>query len=112
MKKMAFMSRHPASAKQHQLAAEAGYQLVDVGDADGFRVAQDGVLERIADEFDAVAVVHAAAALRFIAAMPVAIFENANRAPVGETPQFEAVNLFIYNLNYAGGVDEVWGPSR
>lgn len=46
----------------------------------------------------AAAVVHPAAALRLAPDFFVGVFQNANRAPVGQPPQFEAVALHVFNL--------------
>lgn len=51
-----------------------------------------------AGAFEAVAVVHPAAALRLAPDFFVGVFQNANRAPVGQPPQFEAVALHVFNL--------------
>lgn len=94
MKRMAFVSRHSPTEAQLALAAAHGYELVHVGDRDGFALDPS----EFAD-FEAVAVVHAAAAARLlIAGVPVAVFRNGNRAPEGAPPLFEAVDLVIYGL--------------
>lgn len=92
MKMMAFVTRHSPTDQQRQLAKEQGYDLVWVGDRDAFTI---NPLEF--EKYDAVAVVHAASAMRLLTSgFVVGIFENANRAPEGEKPTFEAVALHIY----------------
>ena len=92
MKRMAFVSRHAPTEAQAALAAAHGYELVPVGDRDGFTLDPSELAA-----YDAVAVVHAAAAARLlIAGVPVAVFRNGNRAPEGAPPQFEAVGLEVY----------------
>ncbi len=96
---LAFLSRHEPTDRQRELAREHGFEdLVHVGDVDGFHDDLDALLADAAGHpFAAVAVVHAAAAVRlYSTGWRVALFENANRAPVGERPQFEATALHLY----------------
>lgn len=92
----AFISRHEPTEAQHALAALQGVSLQHVGDADAFSVSTDFVDGH--GEFEGVVVVHPAAALRLAPSFLVGVFENANRAPVGEKPQFEAVSFQVYDL--------------
>lgn len=94
--KFAFISRHMPTDGQIAMAADQGIELVHVGDADAFTVSPSFVAAHGA--FDGVVVVHPAAALRLAPSFLVGVFENANRAPVGEKPQFEAVSFHIFNL--------------
>lgn len=94
--KFAFISRHAPTEGQIELAANEDIELVPVGDADAFTVSPSWVDDHGA--FDGVVVVHPAAALRLASSYLVGIFENANRAAIGEKPQFEAVALHIYDL--------------
>jgi hypothetical protein len=48
--------------------------------------------------FEGAVVVHPAAALRLAGCFIIGIFENANRAPAGEKPQFEAKALYLFDL--------------
>lgn len=96
MMMMAFISRHKPTGRQVELAREQGFELLHVGDADAFRVGPGFVHE--AGPFEAVAVVHPAAALRLCGEFIVGVFENANRAKDGERPQFEAVALHVWDL--------------
>ena len=94
--KFAFISRHLPTDGQIKLAADQGIDLIHVGDADAFTVSPswvDGL-----GVFDGVAVVHPAAALLLCSSFLVGVFENSNRAPEGERPQFEASALHIYDL--------------
>lgn len=97
MQKFAFISRHLPTQGQVDMAAERGIELIHVGDADAFSVTPEWVHSR-GGLFDGVVVVHPAAALRLAPHFLVAIFENANRAPVGAPPQFEAVGLQVFDL--------------
>ena len=78
------------------MAAEQHVELVHLGDHDAFTV--DPGFVGNAGAFDGVVVVHPAAAMRLADTFMVGVFENANRAPVGEKPQFEAQALHIYDL--------------
>lgn len=94
--KFAFISRHLPTEGQIALAAAEGIELAHVGDADAFTVSPAWVDER--GSFDGVIVVHPAAALQLATTYLVGVFENANRAPVGEKPQFEAQALHLFDL--------------
>ena len=96
MKKFAFISRHVPTESQHALAAQEGIELTHIGDADAFSVTSSFVYN--AGAFEGVVVVHPAAALRLAPEFVVGVFENANRAPVGEKPQFEAVSFHLFDL--------------
>jgi hypothetical protein len=96
MQRFAFISRHEPTAKQVVLASEQAIDLIPIGDADAFTVAPSFVDHQGA--FEGVVVVHPAAALRLAGSFVVGVFENANRAPIGEKPQFEAVALHLYDL--------------
>lgn len=88
---MEFVSRHPPTDRQVQLAGKAGYVLVHVGDDDGFNAPLRAGC--------AVAVVHPASAIRYFAdGRTVGIFQNANRAPEGAPPSFVAAALHIYSI--------------
>jgi len=94
--RFAFISRHAATQGQIELAKERGITLVPIGDKDAFTVVPGDIDAEGA--FDGVIVVHPAAAMRLAPAFLVGVFENANRAPEGERPTFEAVALHIFNL--------------
>lgn len=102
MIKLAFISRHEPTKSQHELAKDQGYALVHVGDADAFTVSADFVHH--AGPFEGVVVVHPAAALRLAPQFLVGVFENANRAPVGEPPRFEAASFHVFDLRYVFGL--------
>jgi len=94
MKRLAFISRHHPTATQFELANESGYELVHVGDVDAFSDDLDVVKEM---GCDAVCCVHPAIAMKAAAlGYPVSVFENGNRAPEGEKPQFFAKKLWLY----------------
>jgi hypothetical protein len=96
MKKFLFISRHTPTAEQHDLAADMMVELHHVGDADAFSVTQGWVDDQGA--FEGVVVVHPNAALLLAPRFLIGVFENANRAPVGEAPQFLAVAFHIHDL--------------
>lgn len=93
MRKFAFVTRHQPTPAQTIIAARAGIALIPVGDRDGFTFDPT----EFGGEYDGVIVVHPAAALRASACgWAVGIWENANRAPEGAPPRFEAVSLHLY----------------
>jgi len=101
MKNFAFISRHVPTAEQLALAADQGIALVRVGDADAFAVCNSFVHQKEGDMdviFEGVVVVHPAAAMRLCKDFAVGVFENANRAPAGEKPQFVAKALHVYDV--------------
>ena len=102
MKKMIFVSRHSPSGAQSDMAQEQGYDLLHVGDVNAFDV--NAVRDLIAaHQPDAVACVHPVVALTAVSAgCAVGIFENANRAPEGAPPKFEAAALHIYVASLDG----------
>lgn len=93
MKKFAFISRHTPTDSQISIAAEKGIELVSVGDRDAFTVSPNEF-----KEFDGAVVVHPAMAMRLCSHMCIGVFNNVNRAPVGEKPQFEATELHLYSV--------------
>ena len=94
--KFAVVSRHAPTSEQHQLANEQGIELDFVGDADAFHITSS--LLKKNGEFDGVVVVHPAAAMRLCGEFLVGVFENANRAPLGEKPQFFARSFHVYDM--------------
>jgi len=99
MFKYAFVSRHAPTPEQVALAAKAKIELVPVGDLDAFTVDAKTVRELCPGALGAV-VVHPAAAVRLLfSGLPVGVFENANRAPVGQPPQFEAKALHLFSAD-------------
>ncbi len=99
MKRFAFISRHTPTPEQIELAAAQDIELVAIGDLDAFTVEAEDVAA--SGEYDGVVVVHPAAALNLIRAFPVGIFENGNRAPEGERPQFFAQALHVWEAHGA-----------
>lgn len=96
MMKFAFISRHTPTSDQIRLAADQGIELISIGDFDAFNASPSQVDSFGA--FEGVIVVHPAAALRLAGSFLVGVFENANRAPEGERPQFEALALHVHDL--------------
>jgi hypothetical protein len=105
MMKFAFVSRHVPTPRQYELAQEKGIELVPVGDLDGFT----GDFHALPSDLVGAVVVHAGAALRAMTALGmVGVFENANRAPEGQPPQFEAVALHLWRDGSYFGLDPGW----
>ena len=100
MKTLLFISRHRATPSQRALAAAQEYSLLESEDLDAFAPLAD--LNRRMDAIKAdghfgVVVVHPVIALvAHLAGLAVGVFQNANRAAVGETPRFEAVSLLVF----------------
>ncbi|MFA7175344.1 MAG: hypothetical protein WC340_18360 [Kiritimatiellia bacterium] len=94
--RFAFVSRHTPTDGQLQIAKEYGIELIHIGDRDAFSVGVNDIDE--AGAFDGVVVVHPAAALRLAGTFLIGVFENANRAPEGAPPQFEAKSLHIFDM--------------
>ena len=98
MDRFAFVSRHEPTDSQRMLAAKASIELVMVGDRDGFTLNSDEF-----KEFQGVVVVHAQAAMRaLISGLKVGVFNNANRAPLGEKPRFETTSLVVSKTEKLG----------
>lgn len=99
MYKYAFISRHEATPEQVALAQKANIELVPVGDMDAYTIEAAKVWELCPNAVGAV-VVNAAAAVRLLfSGLPVAVFENGNRAPEGAPPQFEAKALHLFSAD-------------
>ena len=94
MKQFAFISRHTITTEQHKLAAEGDIKLVPIGDLNAFNVT--AAMIDAFGPFDGVIVVHPAAAMRLSRDFEIGVFENENRAPIGERPRFHPVALHIY----------------
>ena len=92
----AFISRHAPTEGQIHLAQAMGHTLTYIGDADAFSVGPGFVHDH--GPFEGVVVVHPAAAMRLCREFAVGVFKNANRAPVGAPPQFEAASFEVYDL--------------
>lgn len=100
MKTMLFISRHVPTEEQIEIARQHGYDLIHDGDADAFDKDDIGSLISCQHpEPDAVAVVHPAAAMHVRdRGLTVGVFENENRAPLGEKPQFHCKALHIFEV--------------
>ncbi len=105
--KFAFISRHVPTQGQIELAAQKGIELVHVGDRDAFSVSHEEF-----KSFDGVVVVHPAMALRLLNTHnQVGVFNNVNRAPVGEKPQFETTEFHLYKLHPDCVTSVYWNDS-
>jgi hypothetical protein len=95
MRKFAFISRHAPNDQQKYLALQQDIELIHVGDRDGFNVSIDEF-----KEYNGAVVVHPAAALRLLAkGFDIGVFNNTNRAAVGEPPKFETTAFHIYKYD-------------
>ena len=125
LKLAAFISRHAPTGEQVVLAEKAGYVLHHLGDRDAFTGELVTAMEdtdfavpevvRTADNaaFDAVVVVHPAAALRYQAVgMPVLVFENGSRPAVGGKPEFFAKALWVFGGNTGNDWIDKAGPLK
>lgn len=93
---MAFVSRHAPTARQMELAREAGFELIAVGDVDAAADDLRAAILSAAGGADAVACVHPLIALDALQlGYLVGVYLNANRAPEGQPPVFEASRLVI-----------------
>lgn len=98
MERFAFVSRHEPTEGQKMLAAKASIELVTVGDRDGFTLNSEEF-----KEFKGVIVVHAQAAMRaLLSGLKVGVFNNVNRAPLGEKPRFETTSLVVSKTQKLG----------
>ena len=99
MQNFLFCSRHAITPEQHALALKAGITLHQGTDLDAFAANHD-LIKAVCDQgvFEGVIVVHPALALKFSTAYRVGVFENANRAPEGAPPSFQAVGLEVFDL--------------
>lgn len=95
MNQYAFISRHAPTAEQHELARQLNAELILIGDKNAFDFTIADA-EELAKNFAGVICVHPLIAMTcLLAEMAVGVFENANRAPVGQPPQFKPVRLVI-----------------
>jgi len=104
MKNFAFISRHEPTTEQAAIAAEQGIALHPIGDFDAFRITADDVDRATLTRFDGVVVVHPAAAMRLCSEYAIGVFENANRAEVGEKPRFECKSFHVYDFTSLPGL--------
>lgn len=107
MKKFAFISRHTPTPEQIELADRLNIELVTVGDKDAFSLSGEQW-----DGMDGACVVHPAAALRLIReGFDILVYENANRAPEGEKPQFYASAAHLFRVDSNGVIRPTGWPS-
>jgi len=91
--KFAFVSRHVPTQGQIELAASKGIILEHIGDRDAFAFPVDAIK---AAGYVGVVVVHPWAALSaFRDGLSVGVFNNVNRAAVGEPPRFETTDFCV-----------------
>jgi hypothetical protein len=96
-----FVSRHKPTDEQIEVARDQDCGLIHIGDCDAFSVTPEWIEERIPVGIQKskviVAVVHPAAALRLASSFRIAVFENSNRSPEGEKPQFFCKELHVFD---------------
>lgn len=99
MQNFLMCSRHNITPEQHALALKAGITLHQGTDLDAFAANHD-LIKAVCDQgvFEGVIVVHPALALKLSTAYRIGVFENANRAPEGGAPSFQAVGLEVFDL--------------
>lgn len=99
----AFLSRHTPTEDQRILFEKAGIDIVHTGDVNAFSPNLESDLRTMKHDLnlDGVIVVHPLVALHAMACrLYVGVFENANRAPEGEKPTFEAVSLQVMDPTF------------
>lgn len=105
-KQIAFVSRHAPTAEQYALAEKAGMELIHVGDCNAFSMEE---VRKITKGYEYIAVAHVASAMLLLAGdnysnniddrtHVICVFENENRAPEGEKPQFFTRRMHTYVL--------------
>lgn len=106
-----FVSRHEPTIDQHRLVQG---NLVKIADINAFDKSAVNELVRKASEnnIDGLIVVNPAIALNIAAVAfereeftTIGVFENANRAPEGQKPTFEALALHWWSVEYG---DDGW----
>lgn len=101
MEKYLFISRHQPNNEQINLAAESGVELIHVGDLDAFADDLSSQIEALDEQYEADGVVCVHPLIALTAAnlsFPVGLFNNVNRAPVGEKPQFGTDKFVIVKI--------------
>lgn len=93
----AMISRHAPSQEQIEMAAAQNIEIDYIGDRDAFTVCLDDV-QTGPVPYRGVIVVHPAMAMRLASHFMIGVFENANRAPIGEKPDFKPTRLEVYDL--------------
>lgn len=98
MKYFAFISRHEPTPAQEAKAKESGITLVHVGDLDAFSDLSETFDLLRKEGFSGVVCVHPVIALTAytIYGLSVGVFENINRAKVGEVPRFEVGKFIVF----------------
>lgn len=106
MKNCLFISRHAPTMEQIQLAEKAGYSLIHGGDLNAFSYTLEKDMGEMIlrdspeIEISAIACVHPNIALAAINQFDVLIFQNINRAPEGEKPQFVVGGVTIWEKTF------------
>lgn len=104
-----FISRHTPTESQVDLARSKGIELIHAGDLDAFSPDLAKQIEELDYKFcpdhgeDLVQGAHGIVCVHPVIALTakelsykVGVFNNVNRAPVGEKPQFETTQLVIF----------------
>jgi hypothetical protein len=94
----AFVSRHAFTPQQAAIAAAQNIELIQSRDMDAFSPDLSLTMIHLKDDqnFDGIICVHPLVALiASSVGLKVGIFNNVNRAPVGEKPRFETTTLVV-----------------
>lgn len=99
MQNFLMCSRHKITPEQHALALKAGITLHQGTDLDAF-APNHHLIKQVCDQgvFEGVIVVHTSLGLKLSTAYRIGVFENADRAPEGAPPSFQAVGLEVFDL--------------
>lgn len=98
MRNFIFISRHEPLSSQFELAAAQGVNLIHVGDLDAFDKLRMGRIAGLAaaNKAEGVVAVHPLIAIAaFKAGLAIGSFNNVNRAPIGQKPDFHTTEFQI-----------------
>lgn len=93
--KVAYIGRHVATPEQAEMAANAGIELIPVGDRNGFTF-DPHEFER----YDGICCAHAAIAMKCLPVVRfVILFENEKRPMEGGAPSFKPKAIHFFSAN-------------
>lgn len=95
MKNFAFISSDEPTAEQHAVAANKQIKLIYLFESDPFNIDHFWVQKK--GNFDGVVVTHPAVALNLRQSFLIGIFNNINVSQEGETPNFQPLELGIFD---------------
>jgi len=92
-----FLSRHEPTDQQKKIAAEKGITILKGNDVDAFGDRLYYEIESWKSIAHGIICVHPVVALMaHQLGFAVGVFNNINRAPIGEKPQFETTSLAVF----------------